>query len=150
MLKEHDIHPWIIRWIANVLICRKVALRCGSWTSEIRTIVPGLPQGSPLSPVLFNVYTLRIAQLQTSSNCRVLTYADDILLLYNRGRNRTDIADSVQSGLYQLSIWCRTYNAVINPSKAKVVWYSLNNNLVIAGAPSVAADRILRVGISFF
>ena len=43
-------------WVGSALLKRKVAVRVGPWTSEVKTITPGLPQGSALSPVLFNVY----------------------------------------------------------------------------------------------
>ena len=51
------IDRYIILWIGKALLKRKVALRVGPWTSEVRTITLGLSQSSALSPVLFNVYT---------------------------------------------------------------------------------------------
>ncbi|RUS85100.1 hypothetical protein EGW08_007152 [Elysia chlorotica] len=67
----------IIRWIASALLARKVALRTGKWTSEPIEINPGLPQGSPLSSVLFNIYTAGVAETERQSG-KTLTFADDI------------------------------------------------------------------------
>jgi hypothetical protein len=72
MLLGLDVHPIIIRWIAAALFQRKVVLRCGSWSSEPMKICLGLPQGSLLSPVLFNVYTVAITDQQLGGRGRTL------------------------------------------------------------------------------
>ena len=58
------IDPHITLWIGKALLKRKVALRVGPWASDVKIITPGLPQGSALSPVLFNVYTVGITSNQ--------------------------------------------------------------------------------------
>ena len=47
-LVNMKIDPYITLWIGKALLKRKVALRVGLWTSEVKTITPGLPQGSAL------------------------------------------------------------------------------------------------------
>lgn len=43
-----------------------------------------LTQGSPISPVLYNIYTTVTAQITSVGIGRVLTFADNIIL-YNTG-----------------------------------------------------------------
>ena len=74
-LVKADVNPYIIQWIARTLVKRTVALRLGDWVSDPLTISPGLPQGSPLSPVMFNIYTADLARLSID-NGRI-TFADD-------------------------------------------------------------------------
>ena len=114
------IDPYIILWIGNALLKRKVALRVGPWTSEVRTITPGLPQGSALSPVLFNVYTVGITSNQLEGPGRTLSFADDVLA-YRHGRERRAIADSTQRELNRLGEWCEVNNGKIHPDKACVL-----------------------------
>ena len=61
----------------------------------MHSITPGLPQGSALSPVLFNVYTVGITSNQLEGPGRTLSFADDVLV-YRSGRNRDEVAQSAQ------------------------------------------------------
>ncbi len=63
MIRLH-VDPQLIIWIGEALLKRNVALRLGTWTSEVKTITPGLPQRPALSPVLFNIYTVGITSGQ--------------------------------------------------------------------------------------
>ncbi|CAG5115232.1 unnamed protein product [Candidula unifasciata] len=94
-LREKEVNPWLVNWVAAVLYSRRVALRLGSWTSETCTLAPGLPQGSAISPVNFNVYTSKIASLEAPGVGRILTFADDILA-YRQGEEREQTARELQ------------------------------------------------------
>ena len=128
--------PYLVLWIGNALLQRKVALRVESWASEVKSITPGLPQGSALSPVLFNVYTAGITSNQLEAPGRTLSFADDILV-YRHGRNRQEIAESVQSELNRIDEWCNDMNGKIHPDKASTLWFTLNNHAVKAAMPNV-------------
>ena len=140
-LMDYELDPWIVRWVASVLKSRQVALRFGTWTSETRVIVPGLPQGSPLSPVLFNIYTAEIARLQLAGPGRMLTFADDIEA-YIQGTDRDVMARQLQDAANQVLNWCHQNNAVINPEKAQVLWCSLDNRIVNGDVPAIACNGV--------
>ena len=74
------VNPFVVRWVGAALMHRIVVLKCGNWISTPTVISPGLPQGSPLSPVLFNIYTVHIAGNQITGAGRTMSYADDILV----------------------------------------------------------------------
>ena len=63
ILVSFEVNPFVIKWIAAALMERTVAMRLGEWVSETIKIMPGLPQGSALSPVLYNVYTARLVDM---------------------------------------------------------------------------------------
>ena len=88
-LKNMEVDPYLVMWIGNALLQRKVALRVESWTSEVKSITPGLHLGSALSPVLFN------AGITSNQLDEPGSFADDVLV-YRHGRNRQDITKSVQ------------------------------------------------------
>ena len=151
-----EITPALITWIAVAMLKRKVALRMGSWVSEVREITPGLPQGSALSPVLFNIYTVGITSNQLEGPGRTLSFADDILA-YRQGRDRQATADNLQEELDRLDNWCEEHDGKLHPDKASVLWCSLNNRAVhdqmpevSIGGQSIKRDCILRyLGLIF-
>jgi ribonuclease HI len=138
-LLQFSVDPIIVRWIAADLIERKVALRCSSWSSTPISVCPGLPQGSPLSPVLFNVYTAAVTQQQLDGRGRTLSFVDDILV-YRQGRDRLQVAKAVQEELDRLSAWCEDSGARVNHEKATATWFSLNTHICKTPTPIITLD----------
>ena len=122
--------------VGAALFKRKVALCLGTWASDVIKGTPGLPQGSALSPVIFNVYTVGITSNQLEGPGRVLSFADDVLA-YRRGKDRQIIATGVQQELDRIDTWCDEKKAKIHPGKASVLWCSLNNRAVKDVMPEV-------------
>src|SRR5271166_5217920 len=61
-------------------------------TTEARDTRRGIPQGSPISPLLANLYMRRFVLgwnklgLEQSLGARLVTYADDLVILCRKGR----------------------------------------------------------------
>ena len=78
----------------------KASLYCilrGRWKLLIIVLISGLPQGSPLSPALFNIYTLPLARLN-QPHCRLTSFGDDILDSC-RGKSAQDMIDLISPTL---------------------------------------------------
>ena len=88
-LVNMEISPSLIIWIDAAMLKRKVVLRLGSWASQACMMTPGLPHGSALSPVFFNVYTVGIASNQLEGPGRKLSFADDGLVSRTRKCRQT-------------------------------------------------------------
>ena len=97
----------------------------------------GLPQGLPLSPVLHNVYTQGLADLNSNGLSRVLTLADDGLI-YKTASDISTAVTAVQEQLEKVSHWCQETESEINRSKAQTLWCTLNNKAVGQAMPAIS------------
>ena len=92
---------------------------CGLTTLWINNWVPvtsGVPQGSVLSPVLFNVFTSELPNYVKSS---LPQYADDtVLYRIIRSANDTVI---LQNDLDIISKWCTDNRMQLNSDKCKIM-----------------------------
>ena len=128
LLVQYGVSLMLTRWLAAALQERKVAMRLGNWISTPQQLTMGLPQGSPLSPVLYNVYTKGLADLNSNGLSRIITLADDGLIYKTESDVSTAIA-AVQEQL-DVSYWCQEIASEINPSKAQALWCTFNNKAV--------------------
>ena len=87
-LTDLGISDKLTRWTVALIGKRKCQLRYGSWKSDLYTVSSGLPQGSPLSAVLFNVYTQDLIRKLQQTGTTTYSFVDDIIV--------EAIADSVE------------------------------------------------------
>ena len=126
---QYGVSLTLTRWLAAALQERKVAMRLGNWISTPQQLTMGLPQGSPLSPVLYNVYTKGLADLNSNGLSWVLT------------KTPSDISTAVtavQEQLEKVSHWCQETESEINPSKAQALWCTLDNKAAGQAMPAVS------------
>lgn len=77
-LREHRIPVPIIRWVANFCSQRRASLVVNSFCSdEMEIIHAGLPQGSPLSPILFLFMNANLVNIPISREGGAIAFVDD-------------------------------------------------------------------------
>ena len=92
-------------------------MQLGNWISTPQQLEIGLPQGSPLSPVLYHVHTKEQADLNSNDLRRMFTLADGWLTC----KTVSDTYTAVQDLQEKVSQWCQETGSEISPSKKQVV-----------------------------
>ena len=115
--KIHHTHipTTIIKFLANYLKGRRQYTSYNNHTSKHTNIKPGVPQGSVLSPTLFNIYISDIPFLKISS-LNLIVYADDITITSSHPNINT-ATQNLLLYLHEIHTWAHNNNQQINPTK---------------------------------
>ena len=95
----------MFQYFKNFLSERCICTRVGKTYSSNKTIDMGIPQGSVIAPILFNIIIHDLPKVLTN-NTHVTQYADDIAIWVNttlRKHTNKRVVNHVQK-LYQLEI----------------------------------------------
>lgn len=115
--------PQMVEWIASFLDNRKLQVRVGNSLSEPFVPTAGVPQGSPLSPFLYSVFTRNVPVPPTSVIKGSSLYADDICV-WASGPNPMAAWQSIKPHLETVSTWCDDHALQINAGKTQLTFLS--------------------------
>ena len=112
----------LLSWLQDFLHHRVACTRFQGCMSETRTLENGTPQGSILSPTLFNALMENLLSLPFRTGIHLLAYADDLQLIATGPHKWAN----VQHALTLLEGKCADIALKINPAKSKVVPVGMN------------------------
>jgi retron-type reverse transcriptase len=73
--------PVLINWIYSFLTNRKLQLAFDGKISNSVNMNAGIPQGSPVSPILFLIYISQLFKNNSKLHVRLISYIDDIAII---------------------------------------------------------------------
>ena len=90
--------------------------------SRLRRLRNGLPQGSVLAPLLFNIYTYDLP----STISQKYAYADDLALMHTSKDWKT-LEDTLSQDMTTLSAYLQTWRLKLSHTKTVTTAFYLNN-----------------------
>lgn len=114
---------YLIKLVASFLENRSFAVSSENAISNIKHIRAGVPQGSPLSPMLYNIYTHDIPKDRYT---QLYLFADDTAITSTSKQPRL-IVMRLQRHIAKLEEWLSTWKIHLNPSKTKAIYFSKSN-----------------------
>ncbi|EFO87533.1 hypothetical protein CRE_04257 [Caenorhabditis remanei] len=106
----------LLNWLESFLTGRSQKVMVNKTMSKPMAVSSGVPQGSVLGPLLFLIFINDIGDKYISN---YLLYADDLKLY---GTDET----TLQSDLFKLESWCKTWQMSVAPNKCEVIKFSLS------------------------
>lgn len=110
-----------VNFIFNLFTGRSISIRLAGVSDSRRTVWKGVPQGSVLSPLLYDVYTRDLDN--AIAGCNILQYADD-LLVYACHKSIDQATIALQSDLESIQLWMANHNLALSPTKCSFLIFS--------------------------
>lgn len=115
---------YILKLIKSFCSNRSFQVCIGNSLSSPKSIRAGVPQGSVLSPFLYNIYT---ADIKKPKNADIALFADDIALISN-GKLTSAIIKRLNSAINTVNKYFRKWKINLNLDKSQAIIFPFNNS----------------------
>lgn len=112
----------LVRLVSSFLTGRTIRVRVEGELSAPVTLHAGTPQGSVLSPLLFNMYVNDIP-VNAANKCQAGQFADD-LSLWTSAKRKPHTYLRLQRCLSDIERWCSVWRVKINVAKTQLMSFS--------------------------
>jgi hypothetical protein len=80
-LRKRRVNHTLVRWIESFLSDRSTTLKLQEYTAPLAPIQTGIPQGSPVSPILYLFYNADLIEVYNTLDTEGVGYIDDTSIL---------------------------------------------------------------------
>lgn len=125
-LREQGWPDSLVRWVLSFMSERQAAVRLEGVLTDNKDLTCGIPQGSPVSPILYMLYLEPLVKRGDSS--LRFAYADDFALL-RIGKNTRDTTRALSRDLADTLEWGRNNAVSFDPGKSELIHFSRSRKL---------------------
>lgn len=147
-LQSVGFHGPMLAWLKSYLSNRTQIVKIKNYSSREISVTSGVPQGSHLAPLLFNIFINDLVKyIQFSTK---LLFADD-LKLFKIIRTYNDCLE-LQEDINRVTEWCRVNYMKLNVAKCKIMTVSRKKanvvfNYTIDNEPLERVNMIKDLGV---
>jgi hypothetical protein len=125
ILRKKGLPGWVVRWIRAFMTDRRTTLVIQGSETEAFPVPAGVPQGSPLSPILFLFYNSELLDLcqRPKEGLSAIGFADDVnMLAYSRSTESN--CRILEAGHARCLVWARRHGMKFAPSKYELIHFT--------------------------
>jgi hypothetical protein len=123
-LRKQRFPHWLVQWVRSYITGRTAVLQFDGQPSKPVTLRAGVPQGSPLSPILFLLYITPLYEaLATHQRLLVVGFADDSNLLAF-GNSDADTCPQLEDAWRTCTQWAATRGMSFAPQKSELIHFT--------------------------
>ena len=147
-LEAYGIGPKALRLLSNYLKGRRQRCKIGTFYSTWREIWMGVPQGSVLGPLLFNIFINDLFFFILESG--ICNFADDNSL-WSHGKSTDIVTNKLENDMRRAMYWFKINSLVANPDKFQFMILGTKSKsglkIEINGKSSIATSSVVLLGI---
>ena len=111
----------LLKWLNQYLENRKFSVCIKNKKSPLYPIISSVPQGSVLSPSLFNIL---VSDMPQTTEVQSLVYADDITF-YTTASDMNEAKTNMQKMLNLFELWSEKWGLQICPDKSNMSYFTM-------------------------
>jgi retron-type reverse transcriptase len=140
-LNKLQVPDYLGKWIRDYLTGRSFRVRVDGVFSTEQPISAGVPQGSVLGPILFNIFFNSIHDA-IPFDCDRATYADDLSAWF-ANTNLKRIERHLQSTSDSILVWMNKWRTKVSKNKTVVTVFKPSPNMPTKIVVSLVFDKFI-------
>ena len=158
-LSSTGIYGDALNWFASYLSCRSYSVCIEDSRSPNFQLIHGVPQGSVLGPILFNVYLAPLFKIfRRFPLIKYHSYADDIqFYIPSNSSSDPSSLDLLDKCFSELSFWFNKNSLKINKSKTQAIFidpktkipFAPSHCIVLSGSSIPLSQSVVNLGVNF-